>query len=62
MRADAVEARAVTDPATYEQYTQLAREVADVLRRNVVQAIKVPQSGGQGGDRDRWRLYNFLER
>jgi tryptophanyl-tRNA synthetase len=53
MRADAIYARAVTDPAAYEQHVQLAREIADVLRRNIVQAIKVPESG-QGEEQDRW--------
>lgn len=56
MRADAVEARAVSDPEAYEQRTQLAREVADVLRRNVVQAIKVPESAEQNGERERWSM------
>jgi hypothetical protein len=61
MRADAVDARAVTDPAAYEQHVQLAREIADVLRRNIVQAIKVPESAGQGEQRDRWSKQGFLE-
>lgn len=54
MRADAVDARAVIDPEVYEQRTQLAREIADVLRRNVVQAVKVSEPVVEGEGRDKW--------
>jgi peptide chain release factor len=54
MRADAVNARAVNEPAAYEQHIQLAREIADVLRRNVVQAVKVTESADQSEERDKW--------
>jgi peptide chain release factor len=54
MRTDAVNARTVTDPAAYEQHIQLTREIADILRRNVVQALKVKESTGQGEEKPRW--------
>lgn len=61
MRADAVDARTVTDPAVYEQSIQLAREIAYVLRRNVVQAIKVTDSASQGEEQDRWSEWSSPE-
>jgi hypothetical protein len=60
MRADAVGALTITDPAAYEQCTQLARGVADVLRRNVVQAVKVTGSADESaGQEDRWSKLDF---
>ncbi|KAF7322851.1 Peptide chain release factor C12orf65 like mitochondrial [Mycena chlorophos] len=49
MRQDAVSARRLTDPAAYEQHTILAREVSDVLRKNIVQASRTQEE-------DTWTL------
>jgi len=64
MKADALAARAVTDPAAYEQHTQLARDIAVVLRRNVVQAVKVTDSVSTSKDdvRDKWSKFNSLSK
>jgi hypothetical protein len=60
MRADAIGARTIMDPAAYEQCTQLARGVADVLRRNVVQAVKMTGSGDKSvGQEDTWSKWDF---
>lgn len=50
MRADALAAQSETDPTAYEQHSFLAREIATVLRRNIVQARKINAQG-----EDRWR-------
>lgn len=54
MRSDTIEARSLTDPVLYEQKIQLAREMARVLRQNVVQAEKV-----QGEGEDKWSKITF---
>lgn len=40
MKLDALAARSITAPEDYQQQIQLGREIADVLRKNVVQAVK----------------------
>lgn len=46
LRNDAVlAAEAAKDPETYERHNLLGREVADFLRKNVVQAVKVSEQG-----------------
>jgi len=48
LRNDAVfAAEAAKDPETYERHNQLGREVADFLRKNVVQAVKVSEQGDE---------------
>ncbi|KAJ3823769.1 RF-1 domain-containing protein [Lentinula raphanica] len=42
MREDALALRSNTDPSAYEHYVTHARDVAQFLRRNVVQATKIP--------------------
>lgn len=44
MRTEALEARAITDPNLYEQKARLAREIATVLRTNIVQGIKTQEA------------------
>jgi len=51
MRADVLAAQSETDPTAYEQHATLAREVATVLRRNIVQARRI-----DGNGEERWRL------
>ena len=46
MRTDAIEARPITDPDLYRAQIQLAREMAQFLRRNVVQGQKVLEGKG----------------
>ena len=43
MRQDALSASSITDPTLYQQQEQLAREIADVLRKNIVQATRVAE-------------------
>lgn len=52
MRADALAARYETEPTAYEQHARLAREIATVLRQNIVQARRVDESG-----EERWRTF-----
>jgi len=44
IRQDALAASSVTDPTLYQQQEQLAREIADVLRKNIVQATRVAEN------------------
>ncbi|KAJ6455733.1 RF-1 domain-containing protein [Mycena sanguinolenta] len=50
IRQDAVTARSITDPVVYEQQNALAREVATILRKNIVQAARAAE------DADTWRV------
>ena len=52
MRNDALAARAITDPETYEQQNQLGMEIAIFLRRNVIQGVKVPNATNDGANFD----------
>ncbi|KAG6874080.1 hypothetical protein C0995_006937 [Termitomyces sp. Mi166 len=56
MRNDAVAAQAIIDPETYEQQIQLGREVADVLRKNIVQGVRVPSAEGTPEVHETFRL------
>lgn len=48
LRNDAVfAAEAAKDPETYERHNHLGREVAEFLRKNVVQAVKVSEQGDE---------------
>lgn len=48
MRNDALTAsQTAKDAGSYEQYTSLFREIATVLRHNIVQASKVREEAGQ---------------
>jgi peptide chain release factor len=51
MRADALDARTMSDPKLYEEKLQLAREIAKVLRTNIVQGVKIKEAeDGLGPD------------
>ncbi|KAJ7083823.1 RF-1 domain-containing protein [Mycena crocata] len=52
IRQDAVAARDVTDPAVYEQYNTLGRDIATILRKNIVQATRIDDSENP----DTWRV------
>ncbi|KAJ6546525.1 RF-1 domain-containing protein [Mycena vulgaris] len=52
IRQDALAARNTTDPAVYQQHNDLAREVATILRKNIVQAAKL--DGPE--NTDTWRV------
>jgi hypothetical protein len=54
MRADALAARTVSEPEAYQEYAKLAMEVADVLRKNIVQAAKVSDASKDGEDKETW--------
>ncbi|KAJ2925218.1 hypothetical protein H1R20_g11870, partial [Candolleomyces eurysporus] len=48
MRLDAVNAaQEAKVPESYEQYTKLFREIGVVLRKNIVQGVKVGESDGK---------------
>ncbi|KAJ3551722.1 hypothetical protein NM688_g4543 [Phlebia brevispora] len=51
MRSEIIPDASVTDTSVFEKKVKLAREIADVLRKNVVQARRVEDSAD-----DRWRL------
>ena len=44
------------DPTQFNEKVTLVREIADVLRRNVVQARKV-DSAAEVEDKDRWGMF-----
>lgn len=50
MRNDTVQGRSLTDEKAYEENVKLAREVADVLRKNIVQARRVEGASGTPDD------------
>lgn len=55
MRADAHQNSSVVDPEAFAQASSLSNEIADVLRRNIVQAVKVAEAEeGQ----EKWRMHN----
>jgi hypothetical protein len=47
LRNDGVRLRSETDSKTYEEQVKLMRDVAQFLRRNVVQAVKTQRPGDQ---------------
>jgi hypothetical protein len=53
MKHDSTQYAQNSDPVAYESSIKLTREVADVLRKNVVQAEKVQDNQGQD---DLWRI------
>lgn len=57
-RVSTEEGASQTDPKAYATNIQLARDVADILRKNVVQGVRVPQPQGPQdgeGEGDLWR-------
>ncbi|PFH52430.1 hypothetical protein AMATHDRAFT_74222 [Amanita thiersii Skay4041] len=54
MRQDAMGDQSIIDPILYQEREQLARQIAEVLRKNIVQGIKV--TGDTGADTSTWRL------
>ncbi|KIL68583.1 hypothetical protein M378DRAFT_8634 [Amanita muscaria Koide BX008] len=46
MRQDALAGREITEPGQYEQQVQLARDIAVILRKNVVQGVKEGSHSG----------------
>lgn len=61
MREDALQARSKTDPDVYQDSIKLGHDVADVLRRNVVQARKVQGSQSES-DKEVWRASFHISR
>lgn len=55
MRADALEAQTVTDPAVYQEKNQLGHDIANVLRKNIVQGQRVKRE-----EKDVWRTNSFI--
>lgn len=56
MRADALEAVSKTTPHAYQETIQLGYDIAEVLRRNVVQAQKVREQ--TESNKETWRALN----
>ncbi|KAF8352301.1 RF-1 domain-containing protein [Amanita rubescens] len=54
IRQDALAARSITDSTLYQQQGQLAREIADVLRKNIVQATRVAED--TQSELETWKL------
>ncbi|KAF9452285.1 hypothetical protein P691DRAFT_697559 [Macrolepiota fuliginosa MF-IS2] len=54
MRDDALNARSLTNPEEYQQHIQLNKDIAVFLRRNIVQGVKVAETGQDG--RETWHL------
>ncbi|KAJ7273559.1 RF-1 domain-containing protein [Mycena haematopus] len=50
IRQDAVAARNITDPVIYEQQNALAREVATIIRKNIVQGARTAENT------DTWKM------
>lgn len=57
IRKDALEAQSESDPDIYEAKVRLGRDIAEVLRKNVVQAHKLQQSEN---DKEIWRMSHFF--
>ncbi|KAA1471317.1 hypothetical protein DENSPDRAFT_929468 [Dentipellis sp. KUC8613] len=55
IRQDTLDARSIVDPTAYEDKIQLSREIAQVLRRNIVQAHKVSETSSADGS-ETWKL------
>lgn len=49
MRDDAAKAQVLTSTEEYERHTQFANDVAEFLRKNIIQGVKVAE-GNQGDD------------
>ena len=57
MRHDTLAGRSQTDTKLYEQNVTLAREVADVLRKNIVQAQKIAEPSTVDGQ-ETWSKFD----
>lgn len=59
MREDALKARSKSDPDSYQESIKLGHDVADVLRRNVVQGQKVQEAQSES-DKEIWRVFCYF--
>ena len=57
MRTDALEARSTVDPQVYAEKVKLGHDVANILRKNVVQAHKIPKPQTE---KEVWRMYHLF--
>ncbi|KAM6500882.1 RF-1 domain containing protein [Amanita muscaria] len=57
MRQDALAGREITEPGQYEQQVQLARDIAVILRKNIVQGVK---EGSHSGIETWSKLYCYV--
>lgn len=58
MRADALEAQTASDPAVYQEKNQLGHDIANVLRKNIVQGQRVKEAHN-AEEKDVWRTNSF---
>ncbi|KAG6896939.1 hypothetical protein C0992_005145 [Termitomyces sp. T32_za158] len=56
MRNDAVAARSIIDPETYEEQNQFQREIAEVLRKNIVQGVRATNVEGARKGQETFKL------
>lgn len=54
MRSDAVAAQSLSDVEAYQQHAKLATEIAEVLRKNIVQAARVAETSEDGAEKETW--------
>lgn len=61
MRTDAVAAQTLSDPEAYQEHAKLAIEIAEVLRKNIVQAARVAEMSEDGAEKETWsELRHYL--
>ncbi|KIM49452.1 hypothetical protein M413DRAFT_59344 [Hebeloma cylindrosporum] len=60
MRSD-ISQSPTTDPETYQKQAQFIREVADVLRKNIVQGTRIPSENNAGDEVYRIRMTKDTE-
>lgn len=58
MRTHAREYRDTNDVKAYSEQLKLGREVAEVLRKNIVQGVKVQDASSS--QEERWRMCAYL--
>ncbi|KAF7967660.1 hypothetical protein HWV62_33585 [Athelia sp. TMB] len=61
MRTDALQAQAITDATKFEEQVKLSHEVAELLRKNVVQAYKAPEQPTSGEELWQIQLRDGIE-
>lgn len=60
MRTDAVAAQALSDSEAYQEHTKLATEIAEVLRKNIVQAARVAEMSEDGAENETWSELGYF--
>lgn len=58
LRNEVVPNASITDPNAYQEKVTLTREIAEVLRKNVVQAVKAEPTNST--EDERWRMFRVI--